>query len=133
MVSLTIYTEPVAKARPRVAVVNGHAHGYTPAATRNAEAAIRYSITQQWTTPPFAPGVPLKLTATFYRTRPVHLPKRVTMPVTKPDADNYVKLLLDALNGYLVVDDNQITDIAVSKRFGSPPRIEMTLEELAKE
>ena len=129
VVRLTIYTEPTPKGRPRITVVNGHGRAYTPAATRNAEAMIRYAVTEQCRTPPFAAGVPLKLTVWFYRTRPPSLPKRVTMPVAKPDLDNYIKCL-DALNGCLVVDDNAICDIEAHKRFGSPPRIEMELAQV---
>jgi Holliday junction resolvase RusA-like endonuclease len=38
-------------------------------------------------------------------------------PTGKPDLDNCVKLLMDALNGILWRDDAQVTDIAVIKRY----------------
>uniref|UniRef100_A0A6M3IY95 Putative endodeoxyribonuclease n=1 Tax=viral metagenome TaxID=1070528 RepID=A0A6M3IY95_9ZZZZ len=53
------------------------------------------------------------------------------MPITKPDLDNYIKTLLDALNGYAFRDDAQVTSLEVKKRFagtGEVPRIELTLE-----
>lgn len=75
----------------------------------------------------FEAGAPLRLEATFFRARPKHLPKKVTMPVSRPDVDNYTKLLTDALNKFVFPDDNQITSLYVKKRFGSPPRIELEI------
>ncbi len=77
----------------------------------------------------FEAKVPLVLTAVFYRERPASLPKKVTMPVQKPDLDNFFKTLGDACNGYLFPDDAQITTVHMSKRFGSPARIELTIQE----
>jgi Holliday junction resolvase RusA-like endonuclease len=129
-----IFVEPVAKGRARVAVVNGHAHGYTPKKTANAEALIIASIRQQVGQDGvvFEAGVALRLDATFYRVRPKHLPKRVTMPVSKPDCDNYGKLLLDALNHFAFQDDSQVTTLVLRKRFAGPeqqPRIELRIRE----
>ncbi len=123
--------EPTAKGRPRLAVINGHGRAFTPAKTRNAEsmiqALIRDEVIKLGT---FDSGTPLKLSAVFYRERPAHLPKRITTPVTRPDLDNYLKLLLDSLNKYVFPDDSQICSIVVDKRFGNPPRIELIIEEV---
>ncbi|AQU06087.1 RusA family crossover junction endodeoxyribonuclease [Dehalococcoides mccartyi] len=118
-----IYMEPVAKGRPRL----GRFGAYTPDKTINAEAYIRYTLVQEFHEPPFGTGQPLKLTAVFYRQRPASAAKRVIQPVTKPDIDNYLKLLCDACNGVLWADDSQITSIQGTKRFGNP-RIELTVE-----
>ena len=125
-----IYVEPMAKARPRSTVIAGRVHTYTPKKTRNAEAMIEAMIrTQVMELGAFDEGVPLRLQATFYRERPKSLPKRVTMPVSRPDYDNYAKLLTDALEKFVYKNDSQITTALVRKRFGSPPRIELKLEE----
>ena len=76
----------------------------------------------------FVGDVPLRIEATFYRERPKHLPKRITMPVTRPDYDNYAKLLTDALEKYIYKNDSQICTALIKKRFGDPPRIELTIE-----
>ena len=39
------------------------------------------------------------------------------MPYRKPDLDNFLKLLLDALNGLVFADDAQITTMIVKKRW----------------
>ncbi len=130
-IEVDIMVEPVAKGRARVAVVNGHVHGYTPAKTRHAEsmiqALIRETVMAQGA---FDAGVPLAVTATFYRERPKHLPKRVFLPVTKPDLDNYLKTLLDALNKFVFPDDSQIVSLTVRKRFAAAaPHIHLVIRE----
>jgi Holliday junction resolvase RusA-like endonuclease len=46
---------------------------------------------------------------------------------TKPDVDNLVKGLLDALNGLLWVDDNRIVAMAAYKVYADEPGIEFTI------
>lgn len=133
----TILIEPVAKGRPRLTVVNGHGRAYTPAKTRTAEQEIQWLIREQvigaaGLRSEFPQLIPLRLKATFYRRRPLHLPKRITMPITRPDLTNYLKLLEDAINHYVIADDSQITAIYAKKRFaetGTPPRIEIEITE----
>ena len=128
-IETTIYVEPTAKARPRSAIIAGRVHTYTPKKTRNAQMMIQAMIRSQvMELGSFEEGVPLRLEVTFYRIRPKHLPKRVTMPVSRPDYDNYAKLLTDALEKFVYRNDSQITTAVIKKRFGSPPRIELKLE-----
>ena len=124
-----IYVEPTAKARPRSTIIAGRVRTYTPAKTKKAEAMIEAMIrTQVMELGAFDDGVPLRLEATFYRERPKSLPKRVIMPVSRPDYDNYAKLLTDALEKFVYKNDSQICTALIKKRFGSPPRIELTIE-----
>jgi Holliday junction resolvase RusA-like endonuclease len=126
-----IMVEPTAKGRPRVSIVNGHARAYTPAKTAHAETAIAYHIRNNYVGQEgFGKDKPLSLTATFYLEKPRSASKRVKHPTHRPDLDNYVKLLLDALNKYLIPDDSQIVDMRVNKCFGTPPRIELTIKEI---
>jgi len=132
-IEVTILVEPTAKGRPRLTTVNGHARAYTPQKTVKAEAMIMADIRHEvMAHGRFEAGIPLRLEATFYRERPKHLPKRITMPMTRPDCDNYAKLLLDALNGYAFPDDSQLTSVKFKKRFCQPgqvPRIELRISE----
>ena len=127
-VTATIYVEPVAKGRPRMAVINGHPIAYTPKKTRQSEQMIQAMVrTQLMQYGKFGDDAPIKLEATFYRERPRSLSKKMTMPVTRPDWDNYAKLLTDSLQHYVFRDDAQITTALIRKRFGSPPRIEISI------
>ncbi|KKK83986.1 hypothetical protein LCGC14_2787870 [marine sediment metagenome] len=129
-IEATILIEPVAKARARHTVIGKHVRTYTPAKTANAETLVLYSVREKLASgDTFPKGVALHLAVTFYRAKPKSAPKRLSMPLTRPDLDNYLKLLLDALNGYAFPDDGQVTRISAAKRFGDPPRIELVLTE----
>ena len=128
-IETTIYVIPTAKGRPKSTVVHGHVKTYTPAKTRRAEADIMAMMRMQvMELGNFGADVPLRIEATFYRERPKYLPKRVTMPVSRPDYDNYIKLLTDALEKYIYRNDSQICTALIKKRFGDPPRIELSIE-----
>lgn len=123
-----IYVEPTAKGRPRVTVIGGHAHAYTPRATRDAESMIKALIRKQvMEFGKFEDGLPLYLSATFYREKPASTPKKVTMPTKRPDLINYASLLFDALQKFVYADDSLIVTALLKKRFGSPPRIELLI------
>lgn len=49
---------------------------------------------------------------------------------TKPDLDNLLKTVLDAGNGKLWKDDNQIVEIRTFKKYESIPRTALIIEEL---
>ncbi len=54
---------------------------------------------------------------TFFRSKPKSHGKRDLFPVTRPDLSNYVKLVEDALNGLLWVDDSQIVISTLRKMY----------------
>ena len=122
---ITINVEPVGKARPRSTIRKGRVITYTPQKTAHAENLIRDKVMGlgQY----FERGTPLVIEAVFFRERPKSTKKDV-LPVTRPDWDNYGKLLTDALEKFVYANDSQITTALIKKRFGSPPRIELTLE-----
>jgi Holliday junction resolvase RusA-like endonuclease len=127
-IETTIYVEPVGKARPRTITRGGKTWSYTPRGTAHTETLIRESVLRLGQF--FEAGTPLRLEATFYRVRPKSLPKKVRFPATRPDWDNYGKLLTDALQKFIYPNDSQIVDAVIAKRFGSPPRIELKIEEV---
>jgi len=72
------------------------------------------------------------------RVKPASYPKRPTKGNPwpdrwwkKPDVDNYVKLLFDALTGIAWVDDAQVTDLHVTKRFGERDEVVISIREEA--
>lgn len=62
--------------------------------------------------PPWDTEVQLQII--FYCRRPQTVPKNGYIPAK--DIDNYIKAVLDALNGVLYVDDRQVTRITAEKR-----------------
>ena len=53
-------------------------------------------------------------------------------PTVKPDIDNVLKLVEDALNGVAYADDKQIVSVAARKWYSSHPRIEVWVAEMPK-
>lgn len=51
-------------------------------------------------------------------------------PMKKPDGDNILKAVCDALNGLAYGDDKQLTDKAIHKWYADAPRLEITLTKL---
>ena len=102
--------KPKGKGRPRFA--GGHA--YTPESTKQAEAEIAWYYRQAAQGKVFEGPVCLHIQMVF------PIPSRTTkadrekmhngdiMPTVKPDADNCIKLVADALNGVAWYDDKQI-------------------------
>lgn len=108
--------EPSAWARPRAVVVQGRARMFTSHAQRASVGDLRLVLSAQGARP-YPAHVPLFVTLTFRVRRPAAAPKRVVYPATRPDIDQYVKLILDAGNGLLWPDDAQIVSLHASKVF----------------
>lgn len=53
-------------------------------------------------------------------------------PITKPDADNYIKAIKDALKSVIWRDDSQVVDLHISKYYSDSPRITVEVTEIAK-
>jgi Holliday junction resolvase RusA-like endonuclease len=134
-IALIIPVEPMAKGRPRVTRTG---QVYTPAKTENAEAEARIAIRSHvlhsvkpfaLEKPMFGDGVPISLDLIFVIPRPKSAPKKRQFPITRPDVDNYVKLIFDALNKFVWVDDSQVTTLVVKKRYGLMPAIHLIIHE----
>lgn len=50
-------------------------------------------------------------------------------PTKKPDIDNIVKIILDAMNKFAFKDDTQVTKLEVEKRYSEIPRVYIKIEE----
>lgn len=125
---------PIAKARARV-TKNGHA--YTPTKTINYENLVQYCYMDQ------AEGVklagPLMMEIRFYFPIPksyskkqIELLKVQDMAhMKKPDLDNCIKSISDALNHFAYDDDSQIIELSATKRYTlEEPRAEVEIWEV---
>lgn len=107
-----INAKPVPLLRPRIS----DNRMYSPKKVTDHKELIKrdYRITHK--NAPVLTGA-LKIEITFYIPKPKSAKKR-KFPAVKPDLDNYVKLVLDALNGLCYVDDGQVVEIHASKNYG---------------
>ena len=48
----------------------------------------------------------------------------------KPDIDNLLKFVMDAMNGVFYKDDSQIVDVDIKKQYSNTPCTIITIEEL---
>lgn len=52
------------------------------------------------------------------------------LPTKKPDADNIVKIIADALNRAAYYDDAQIVRLSYSKVYDEVPHVDVMIEDL---
>lgn len=105
---------PLPKPRPRFA----RGHAYTPHKYKQFEAHVRGLFLRQAAHLDLAFPLkgPLALTACFVLPRP-KTQKTRAHPYVKPDLDNFLKALLDAINGAAWDDDGQIVTITATKTY----------------
>jgi len=111
MITLSLPVDPTPKGRPRF---TQQGRVYTPKRTKSAEDLIKEMARQQYRNGPIKGALSVLVVFTIKRPKSV---KR-DYPTVKPDLDNCLKLLLDALNGITYDDDAQIIEINVSKKYG---------------
>lgn len=128
MIRFSIPSVPIAQPRQRHALIAGHVRNFTPAKhpVQAFKAVARMAAHQAYQGPPLEG--PLSLRVLFLMPRPGRLRwKKRLMPrqwhTSKPDADNLLKSLKDALSGLVYVDDAQICELTAKKVYcnGSEP------------
>jgi len=130
MREFVIYGQPVAKGRPRL----GKWGTYTPQKTVEYENLIKISYIEKYKGEPVLEDQ-LKLDIYFY----FQIPKSVSnkkrqamlegkiMHDKRPDIDNCIKIITDALNGIAYKDDNQIVEVHAMKLYDETPRTVVTI------
>ena len=119
---ITIPGQPIGKARARITRTG---HAYTPAKTQRWEDAAAALIRSRIGSPMY--DQPLKLEAFAYFDRPQRLlrkssPLNRVHHTAKPDADNIVKIVSDALVKAGVVRDDAIINMMMCVKYYRPLR-----------
>lgn len=136
-IELTVYGNPVAQGRPRFSRQGGFVKAYDPIQSKSYKQLIRLELQPLLSDPDFTPidqACCLKLTVfraipkSFSKKKREEAALRYIRPTTKPDTDNYVKGVLDALNGTVLKDDSVVCEIFARKFYSERPRIEVVLE-----
>lgn len=129
--TITIYESPRPKGRPRF---TRQGHAYTPQDTRAYEMLIRRYVRESVKSPLRGE---ISVAIIFYMPIPKSWSKAKKQaaellqirPTTKPDIDNLVKAVLDAINGIAYEDDRQIVELVCAEYYGTVPRTEIVLKE----
>lgn len=131
-VAFTFDGKPQGKARHRTTKFG---RSYTPAKTAAAEKAIGLLYRAEARSLPIMTGtVQLKVEAIFDIPKSWSKADRAaaldgSLEYTgKPDADNILKLVMDALNGVAWVDDSQVHPDKPVRRYGVAARTEVIVE-----
>lgn len=129
MIRFEVPGEPVAKARPRITRYGA----YTPEKTKNYETLVKelFAIKHGQTLLEGELGIKLKL---FFKIPKSTSKKRKKLmedkelrPIKRPDLDNCLKSITDALNGLAYKDDSQIVSATIEKYYSEKPRAEVNI------
>jgi Holliday junction resolvase RusA-like endonuclease len=128
--------EPVGQGRPRTSVRNGRAIIYKPQRSKDYERVVSEAAAEAiGGEKPFNGA--LKLTVYVHRQLPPGASKKDKaamlagdiLPTKKPDLDNVLKAIADALTGVVWEDDRQVTNIMAMSRYSDVPSVEVTVTE----
>lgn len=129
--TIVVPGKPQGKGRPRF---TRYGRPYTPDTTRQYEELIRACWMEQadgWEER--EGGVGMIVTAYFpipasaNKDRKSGMQSGRILPEVKPDGDNILKIICDALNGYAYTDDKQVVSMSIQKRYSDDPRVEVVL------
>lgn len=131
MIEFEVLGAPVGKSRPRFSTVNGHAVAFTPQKTASYENLVKISYQQKYAGLIIEAGVPVVAAIDAYFTIPKSASKKARAemlagkkrPTKKPDADNIIKSVLDALNGIAYHDDSQVVGVIINKYYSNTPKV----------
>lgn len=135
-VEFTVPGEPVGKARPRFNRYSGRT--YTPTKTANYESYVKLEYHQKYGSTMFEDKAMLRMSVRAYFGIPKSASKKLRQamvetlhrPVKKPDSDNILKSVADALNQIAYHDDSQIVSAIIDKYYSDNPRVEITIEDI---
>lgn len=138
MIRFTYYGEIRGKGRPRFRNTGKFVQTYTDKDTQDYEMSIKEAYLQANQESYMNPEIPLRLDMFVYHQIPkstsnkrkqAMLDRRIR-PTKKPDIDNILKSVCDALNKVAFYDDTQIVDIFVEKYYDETPRLEILIRNI---
>jgi len=131
-VSFTVPGEPVAQGRPRITTINGRARAFDPKKSRSYKAVVSDRAENAMKCrAPIEGAVDLSVTAYFTCPKSRHrkrTPRAQEPRVQRPDIDNVVKAIKDAMTGIVWLDDSQVVRLQALKftaAQGEPPKVEV--------
>lgn len=131
-IRFTVPGQPQGKGRPRVGTIGAHARMFTPAKTLAYEGFIALQAQIAMAGHDLVEGpvevrmfIALKVPASWPQKKQRQALEGLVLPTTKPDKDNVIKAVFDALNGVVWKDDVQVVDLVSKKRYSTQPRVDV--------
>ena len=130
MIAFEIPGPPIGKGRPRAFRVGNSVRMHTPEKTASYESMVKLAAHRAMKGAGLM-AFPVALSLIVLHPIPKSWSKRrqdaalagTERPTTKPDADNVAKVIADACNGVVWVDDAQVVELHVSKRYSATPGV----------
>jgi len=114
-VEFTVYGNPIAQPRHRIAKNRGR---YIPADHAVHEWKDRLRLMAQEKKTYFDENYAITMKLLFALARPKSYPKKFSLQHTvRPDLDNLIKAVKDALQGVIYKDDSQVNSIVADKDY----------------
>ena len=121
MIDIVFHGTPIGKSRPRFGRTKaGSVVTYTPQKTRDYERALKSFAQVAMIGKTMLEG-PVKVTITAYFSHKT----KTGWHVSRPDLDNIVKAVLDALNEVVFDDDAAVCELVAAKKYDNEERIEV--------
>ena len=139
-IKFDFFEPPRGKERPRLCVKNGKKIVFTPKPTKSYEKRLGFFVSKLmarkgWKK--FDKNISLKcIVYAFYpiptvtKAIEIKMQNGEILPTKAPDADNVLKIVLDALNGIAYEDDSQICNIIFRKKYDIVPKISVKVSEI---
>ncbi|MDE6020294.1 MAG: RusA family crossover junction endodeoxyribonuclease [Ruminococcus sp.] len=137
----TIPGEPKGKGRPRFSKRGGFVQTYTPKETKSYEELVAGEYIRQCGNikSDCNACIHMEIAAYFCVPKSTSKANRLKMlmhllfPLKKPDLDNIVKIIADALNGIAYHDDKQIIRIFAEKFYSDMPCVRVKITSIGQE
>lgn len=125
----TIPGPPQEQTRGRIVRINGHGAIANTAKVANYRAFAKIYIAEaQGEIPPI--DGPLWMRVWIFVAKPKSWPRRRVHADTKPDVDNFCKLIMDCCEGIVYTNDSRVVEMDVRKYLGERPRVEIECGEI---
>lgn len=126
--------KPQGKGRPRATARGKFVKMYTPSKTVTYESTIALFAKQAMAGKPPLDNpaiaklwVYMPIPKSWSKKRKLAALSGETMPITKPDADNVVKAVFDAINNIVWIDDVQVVALSVFKKYSETPGVDVEI------
>ena len=139
VVTFTVPGKPQGKGRPRVGRVGGFSRMFTPEKTVSYENLIGWTAAQAMAGRTLLLGpvavslhIAMEVTASWSKAKQARALAGTESPTTKPDMDNVIKAVFDAINGVVWKDDVQVVQLTTTKAYAAAPGVTVEVAEALK-